>query len=111
MNEQDKLLLTLEELSNAKKGHTAVIEAQPTVYPQDWAVAKAQLAKAQKGEQRIRELLWATHPCEGKYWDDGELQCGRFLPPIDFKRDSWETIAQGIEKHTEQRIKESLKKR
>jgi len=23
----------------------------------------------------LRMLLWGTHPCSGKYGDDGELQC------------------------------------
>jgi hypothetical protein len=32
-----------------------------------------------------RELLFETHPCLGKYGDDGELQCGRC--GIDFARD------------------------
>jgi len=36
---------------------------------------------------RLRELLWAQHPCEGKYGDDGELQCNRLPFFIDFKRD------------------------
>ena len=33
-----------ERISNAKKGHTAVIQEHPTVYPQDIAVADAQLS-------------------------------------------------------------------
>ena len=39
------MLLTEEEISEAKKGHTAIIQAHPSVYPQDIAVAKAQLKK------------------------------------------------------------------
>jgi hypothetical protein len=35
-------------------------------------------------ENKLREILWATHPCQGKYGDDGELQCGAC--GIDFKR-------------------------
>ncbi len=38
----------------------------------------------------LRKMLWETHPCLGKYGDDGELQCGACL--IDFKRDSAEQI-------------------
>lgn len=34
----------------------------------------------------LRMLLWAQHPCQGKYGDDGELQCNKCR--IDFKRDS-----------------------
>ncbi len=44
---------------------------------------------------KLRELAFASHPCDGKYPDDGELQCNRFYgkgDPIDFKRDSWEKI-------------------
>ena len=39
------MLLKDEEISQAKKGHTAVIQEHPSVYPQDIAVAKAQLKK------------------------------------------------------------------
>ncbi len=59
----------------------------PVIMNKIFVNVKAQLAKCkdrpQPGEQRIRELLWATHPCEGKYGDDGELQCNRFFPLID----------------------------
>jgi len=38
----------------------------------------------------LRYLLWNEHPCEGKYGDDGEMQCGAC--GIDFKRDNADTI-------------------
>ena len=59
---------------------------------------------------RIREILWASHPCEGKYGDDGELQCNRFYGhgnPIDFKRDSWSEIGKGLSRHTKAMIEEA----
>jgi hypothetical protein len=64
----------------------------------------AALAAAQKGplltegtrwlvvpraEARLRFLLWAMHPCVGKYGDDGELQCPC---GCDFRRDSVDEI-------------------
>ncbi len=63
-----------------------------------------------EGERHIRELLWAGHPCIGKYGDDGALQCNRFFgkgDPIDLKRDSWHDIVVGIGKHTKQLIEEA----
>ena len=53
-------------------------------------------------EAKLRGLLWASHRCDGKYCDDGELQCGRFLPVIDFKRDSPEEIERKIPLHYSQ---------
>lgn len=38
------LLLTKEQISDAKKGHTAIIELHPSVYEDDYAIAEAQLA-------------------------------------------------------------------
>jgi hypothetical protein len=40
-------------------------------------------------EAKLRFLLWAMHPCIGKYGDDGELQC---TCGCDFRRDSVEEI-------------------
>jgi len=56
-------------------------------------------------ELKLRWLLWASHPCSGKYGDDGELQCGCFLPTIDFKRDSAEEIERKVPLHNQQRLK------
>jgi hypothetical protein len=42
----------------------------------------------------LRILLWSTHPCQGKYGDDGELQCSKCM--IDFKRDPIERIEERI---------------
>ena len=55
---------------------------------------KEQLEKARltPEERKLRDLLWASHACAGKYSDDGELQCGCFLPPIDFLRDTPDEI-------------------
>ena len=102
---------TQDKLTDEERDATTTDEELSLYCSREEVVCARQLAKVQKGEQRIRELLWATHPCESKYSDDGELQCGCFLPPIDFKRESWEAIAQGIEKHTERRVKEFLKAR
>jgi len=40
-------------------------------------------------EAKLRFLLWAMHPCLGKYGDDGELQCSC---GSDFRRDSVDEI-------------------
>ena len=45
----------------------------------------------------LRRLLFAEHNCDGKYCDDGEMQCGACL--IDFWRDS----AAEIERKTQER--------
>ncbi|KKM03545.1 hypothetical protein LCGC14_1773410 [marine sediment metagenome] len=45
-------------------------------------------------EQEIRQTLWLSHGCLGLYGDDGEMQCGACL--IDFKRDSFQRIADRI---------------
>ena len=58
-------------------------------------------------ELEIRRGLWATHPCLGKYCDDGELQCGTFLPPIDFLRDDWLALAEKIAKHSSEQVIEA----
>lgn len=55
-----------------------------------------------KEERKLRDLLWATHPCDSKYCDDGEIQCGRFLPVIDFLRDKPEDIEAKIPLHNAQ---------
>lgn len=44
--------------------------------------------------ERLRYLLWLTHPCLGKYGDDGEMQCSECR--IDFKRDTAEHIERRI---------------
>jgi len=69
-------------------------------------VAKAQHAL---DEQRFRQWLWETHPCQGKYGDDGELQCN-VLPPIDFKRDTLEDIAKGIYLHAQAECQERMER-
>ncbi len=51
----------------------------------------------------LRFVLWAEHPCHGKYGDDGELQCGRC--GIDFKRDSVEEITKRI---ADRRLRERI---
>lgn len=38
----------------------------------------------------LRQLLFMSHPCPGRYGDDGEMQCGACR--IDFKRDPPEFI-------------------
>jgi hypothetical protein len=44
----------------------------------------------ERQNQILRQLLWSAHPCDGKYGDDGELQCNECL--IDFKRHTAEEI-------------------
>lgn len=63
------------------------------------------MTEQNKQERKLRDLLWATHPCGGKYCDDGEIQCGRFLPPIDFLRDKPEDIETKIPLHNAQLAK------
>lgn len=52
---------------------------------------------------RLRVLLWSNHPCEGKYGDDGELQCNRLPFLIDFKRDSINELERKCAIHNLQR--------
>lgn len=75
----------------------------------DWnrkEVANQILAKArtyyEARERKLRDLLWAIHSCDGKYCDDGEIQCGRFLPTIDFLRDEPEDIETKMPLHNAQ---------
>ena len=42
-----------EEISEAKRGHMAVIQSHPSVYPQDIAVAQAQLEADKKDMQKL----------------------------------------------------------
>lgn len=63
----------------------------------------------EREEFKLRALLWASHACDGKYADDGELRCGRFLPPIDFKRDSPEEIERKTPLHYQQLLREEPK--
>jgi hypothetical protein len=67
-----------------------------------------QVEKLQDDNDYLRELLWATHPCDSKYGDDGELQCNRYVCSIDFKRDDPEEIDKKIIIHNKlgQAIKE-----
>ena len=61
-------------------------------------------------DEKIREILWASHPCDMKYGDDGELQCNRIYGhgnPIDFKRDDWGNIGKGIARHTRVMIEQA----
>ena len=63
----------------------------------------------QENDKQLRELAWCLHPCDGKYGDDGELQCNRFIGPIDFKRDPWEKILK-LSAHHEHLLKQELRK-
>jgi hypothetical protein len=60
-------------------------------------------------ELELRRRLWAAHPCSGKYSDDGELQCGAVLPPIDFLRDDLLDIAKKIALHSNYQAYEARK--
>ena len=53
--------------------------------------------------RKLRILLWQNHACEGKYGDDGELQCNRLPFWIDFKRDSVDEIERKCAIHNCQR--------
>jgi hypothetical protein len=50
---------------------------------------RAELAEL---DRKLRYQLFASHPCDGKYGDDGEMQCNARTCMIDFKRDSLEAI-------------------
>ena len=52
-------------ISNAKKGHTAIIEFRPTVYEQDYAVAQAQLEACEK--ERNTEVRKIFEEIESKF--------------------------------------------
>jgi len=56
-----------------------------------------------RNEEILRELLWMEHQCEGKYGDDGEMQCGKCL--IDFRRDSAKDIAIKTQKRNDERMR------
>ncbi len=58
-----------------------------------------QLTKYQKSEDAIRLQMFLSHSCQGKYGDDGEMQCNRLIAPIDFKRDSIKDIVLKSEEH------------
>ncbi len=83
-------------LGGATSNHAVRVEAR------DVALAAAQPAGSPRHERnrwlvvaeaeaKLRYLLWAMHPCEGKYGDDGEMQC-----PCgwEFRRDSVDVIEQ-----------------
>ena len=53
-------------------------------------------------ELRLRYLLWAQHPCGGKYGDDGEMQCGAC--GVDFRRDSPASIEAKIVRANTERL-------
>jgi hypothetical protein len=55
----------------------------------------------------IRTKLWEKHPCSGKYSDDGELQCGAALPPIDFLRDDWNDLINAMAIHNRYLIQQA----
>lgn len=59
-------------------------------------------------DHAIRCQLWFSHGCglAALYGDDGEMQCGRFHPCIDFKRSSFGEILKGIESHNQRRAAE-----
>jgi hypothetical protein len=44
------------------------------------------------------------------YGDDGEMQCGRFFPSLDFRRDSEAAILEGIQIHNQRRWTETQAK-
>lgn len=56
------------------------------------ASIKAKDMEIKKLTSRLRYELFASHPCDGKYGDDGEMQCNNSACMIDFKRDSFEEI-------------------
>lgn len=56
----------------------------------EWPSAPASSETTSEEAKQLRRLLFLSHPCSGKYGDDGELQCASCR--IDFKRDSVEHI-------------------
>jgi len=68
------------------------------------------IEEAVKDNKVLRRILWEQHPCEGKYGDDGELQCNLFIAPIDFKRDSVAEIERKCIIHNLQRTGQVIPK-
>jgi hypothetical protein len=62
-----------------------------------------------KAEETLRELLFRQHPCDGKYGDDGEMQCAACK--IDFRRDTAEEIRTKMNEVVKARIAAYAKER
>ena len=60
-----------------------------------------------KDEWMLRQMLWEEHPCELKYGDDGERQCGKCV--IDFLRDDVESIRNRIDERNNKRFEEYIR--
>lgn len=50
--------------------------------------------------KQLRLLLFFGHRCSHKYGDDGEMQCNKHRPFIDFKRDPVEHLSKAIFEHS-----------
>lgn len=91
MTEKNRLL-TPDEFDKALEALAKNNVVPVAIGKIDKVIMKAQDAKTARlvAEEikTLRSLLWANHPCDGKYGDDGELQCNRLPFPIDFKRDA-----------------------
>lgn len=61
-----------------------------------------------KNEMILRRLLFMEHHCDGKYSDDGEMQCGKCL--IDFCRDSAEEIERKTKTRNSNRMQDFIEK-
>jgi len=70
----------------------------------DQLVEEVEKLKAEN--KKLRQLLWQEHPCEGKYGDDGELQCNSYICVIDFKRNSVKTLEDSLFKRSLIKYKE-----
>lgn len=71
------------------------------------AYLNSKLEAAENIDHRVREQLWISHRCsQFLYGDDGEMQCCR-LPFIDFKRNTFQEIMDGISLHNLLRMQES----
>lgn len=62
------------------------------------AALTAELESLKADTKLLRELVFYSHGCMGKYGDDGEMQCNVY-PSIDFKRYSVEQIADKARLH------------
>jgi hypothetical protein len=71
---------------------------------------KADLAALREVEPEVRMQLWLTHGCglASLYGDDGEMQCNRFAPFIDFKRGSLRSIIDCIAAHNNLRVRDRI---
>lgn len=89
---------TEESVTPSTLPETEEIGKEPEGAPVQAAAEEGNLS-----EQPWRTLLFLEHGCEGKYGDDGEMQCNRYVPLLDFKRDSILRLTDGCFIHQQVR--------